>query len=103
MLQETMKTITDAEAKADEIIRKAKEEADYTIAAAKKEAADMIAAAGTASRESMKNAESAQRSEEEKLTVKAMDVATAEIGRLKEKAASMEKDVTSMIIAELVG
>ena len=70
-----MKKITDAESEADEIIRKAKEEADYTVAAAKKEAADMIAAAGSASRESMKSAEGAGKSEEEKLTVKAMDIA----------------------------
>ena len=102
MLQETMKKITDAESEADEIIRKAKEEADYTVAAAKKEAADMIAAAGSASRESMKSAEGAGRSEE-KLTVKAMDIATAEIAHLRERAASMEGEVTSMIIAELVG
>ena len=95
MLQETMKKITDAESEADEIIRKAKEEADYTVAAAKKEAADMIAAAGSASR--------AGRSEEEKLTVKAMDIATAEIAHLRERASSMEGEVTSMIIAELVG
>ena len=102
MLQETMKKITDAESEADEIIRKAKEEADYTVAAAKNEAADMIAAAGSASRESMKSAEGAGRSEEE-LTVKAMDIATAEIAHLRERAASMEGEVTSMIIAELVG
>ncbi len=63
----------------------------------------MIAAAGSASRESMKNAEGAGRSEEEKLTVKAMDIATAEIAHLRERAASMEGEVTSMIIAELVG
>ncbi len=103
MLQETMKKITDAESEADEIIRKAKEEADYTVAAAKKEAADMIAAAGSASRESMKSAEGAGRSEEEELTVKAMDIATAEIAHLRERASSMEGEVTSMIIAELVG
>lgn len=103
MLQDTMKKITDAESEADEIIRKAKEEADYTVAAAKKEAADMIAAAGSASRESMKSAEGAGRSEEEKLTVKAMDIATAEIAHLRERAASMEGEVTSMIITELVG
>ena len=46
MLQETMKTITDAEVQAAEIVRKAREEADYTVAAARKEATDMIAAAG---------------------------------------------------------
>ena len=57
MLQETMKTITDAEAQAAEIVRKAREEADYTVAAARKEATDMIAAAGASAKESMKNAE----------------------------------------------
>ena len=103
MLQETMNTITDAESQAEEIVRKAREEADYTVAAAKKEAADMIAAAGVSAKESMKNAEGKRRSEEEKLTVKAMDVATAEIGHLRERAESMEKQVTSMIISELVG
>ena len=103
MLQETMKKITDAESEADEIIRKAKEEADYTVAAAKKEAADMIADAGVSAKESMKNAEGNRKSEEEKLTVKAMDIATAEIGHLRERAESMESEVTSMIIAELVG
>ncbi len=103
MLQETMNKITDVESEADEIIRKAKEEADYTVAAAKKEAADMIAATVTASKESMKSAEGARRSEEEKLTVKAMDIATAEIGHLRERAAAMEEEVTTMIISELVG
>ena len=103
MLQETMKTITDAEAQAAEIVRKAREDADYTVAAARKEAADMIAAAGASAKESMKNAEGNRRTEEEKLTVKAMDVATAEIGHLRERAASMEGEVTSMIISELVG
>lgn len=51
----------------------------------------------------MKSAEGAGRSEEEKLTVKAMDIATAEIAHLRERASSMEGEVTSMIIAELVG
>jgi hypothetical protein len=32
-----------------------------------------------------------------------MDIATAEIAHLRERAASMEGEVTSMIIAELVG
>ena len=102
MLQETMKTITDAEAQAAEIVRKAREEADYTVAAARKEATDMIAAAGASAKESMKNAEGNRRTEE-KLTVKAMDVATAEIGHLRDRATSMESEVTSMIISELVG
>ena len=44
-----------------------------------------------------------RRTEEEKLTVKAMDVATAEIGHLRDRATSMESEVTSMIISELVG
>jgi vacuolar (H+)-ATPase G subunit len=35
--------------------------------------------------------------------VKAMDIATAEIAHLRERAASMEGEVTSMIITELVG
>jgi len=35
--------------------------------------------------------------------VKAMDIATAEIAHLRERASSMEGEVTSMIIAELVG
>ena len=61
MLQETMKTITDAEAQAAEIVRKAREEADYTVAAARKEATDMIAAAGASAKESMKNAEGNRR------------------------------------------
>lgn len=103
MLQETMKTITDAEAQAAEIVRKAREEADYTVAAARKEATDMIAAAGASAKESMKNAEGNRRTEEEKLTVKAMDVAMAEIGHLRDRATSMESEVTSMIISELVG
>ncbi|MFR5027555.1 MAG: hypothetical protein ACLTDF_01030 [Coprococcus sp.] len=51
----------------------------------------------------MKNAEGNRRTEEEKLTVKAMDVATAEIGHLRDRATSMESEVTSMIISELVG
>ena len=98
-----MKTITDAEAQAAEIVRKAREEADYTVAAARKEATDMIAAAGASAKESMKNAEGKRRTEEEKLTVKVMDVATAEIGHLRDRATSMESEVTSMIISELVG
>lgn len=101
MLQETMKAITDAESQADEIVRKAKEEADYKIAAAKKEAAGMIAAAGADAKDGVKNAEAEQKAEEDKLTVKAIDLATAEAGRLKEKAAQQEKAVIDMIIAEL--
>ena len=103
MLQETMNAITEVESQAQDIVRKAREEADYTVAAARKEAADMIAAAGASAKESMKNAEGNRKSEEEKLTVKAMDIATAEIGHLRERAESMESEVTSMIIAELVG
>ena len=49
----------------------------------------------------MKNAEAEQKAEEDKLTVKAIDLATAEAGRLKEKAAQQEKAVIDMIIAEL--
>lgn len=103
MLQETMNAITEVESQAQDIVRKAREEADYTVAAAKKEAADMIADAGVSAKESMKNAEGNRKSEEEKLKVKAMDIATAEIGHLRERAESMESEVTSMIIAELVG
>lgn len=103
MLQETMRTITDAEAQADEIVRKAKEEADYMIAAAKKEAGDMIQAAGAKEKESILEAETRNSEEEEKLTVKALDIATAEAGRLREKAVQMENEAVDMIIAELVG
>ena len=103
MLQETMKTITDAEAQADELVKKARLEADEKISAAKKEAADMIAAAGAKDKDSVSDAESRNKAEEEKLTVKALDLATAQAGRLKEKASSMEDAAIDMIIAELVG
>lgn len=103
MLQETMKTITDAEAQADELVKKARLEADERISAAKKKAADMIAAAGAKDKDRVSDAESRNKAEEEKLTVKALDRATAQAGRLKEKAASMEDAAIDMIIAELVG
>lgn len=103
MLQETMKTITDAEAQADELVKKARLEADERISAAKKKAADMIAAAGAKDKDRVSDAESRNKAEEEKLTVKALDLATAQAGRLKEKASSMEDAAIDMIIAELVG
>ncbi len=86
-----------------EIVRKAREEADYTVAAARKEATDMIAAAGASAKESMKTLRETAGQRRKKLTVKAMDVATAEIGHLRDRATSMESEVTSMIISELVG
>ncbi len=102
MLQETMQTVQDAEAKADGIIKKAREDGADMVAQAKVRAEEILRQAGDASRSDLKSAEAAQKENEEKMTKKALKDADTEIGSLKKKAADKEKAVVDMVINELI-
>lgn len=102
MLQETMKTVCDAEAKADDIIKKAKEEADGILESAKKKASEITEQAQTDSKAKLKDTEARQKENEEKQTTKALDRAAAEIASLRETAAKKEAVAMDMIINELI-
>lgn len=102
MLQETMKTVEEAEAKADGIIKKAKEDGADLIAEAKKKAEEILEQANATSKSDLKSAEAAQKENEEKLAEKALKDADTEIGSLKKKAVDKEKAVVSMVVNELI-
>lgn len=102
MLRETMDTINEAESKAEEIERKAREEADFVIAEAKKKAEDIEEAARVKARYEQKQLEEELKLEDEKMSVKAADLAVAEAGHLRDKAARLEDESIEMIISELV-
>lgn len=102
MLQETMKTVKDAEAEADAIVSDAGREADAIAAASKKEAADIVSAAVAKARDDMKAAEESQREDEKKLSQKALGEAAAEGARLRETAAARQDEVTEALINYIV-
>lgn len=102
MLQETMKTVEEAEAKADEKIKAAKAEAESIIAEAEKKADDIVAAAGTDSKTGMAKVTEEQHAMEKELSDKALKDAATEIGSLKKKASEKEKEAIDALINELV-
>lgn len=102
MLQETMKTVCDAEAKADDIVKQAKEEAQGIIDKANKDAMQVVEQAEADSKAKLKDAAILQKKDEEKQTTKALDRAAAEIGSLREIAAGKEAAAIDMIINELI-
>lgn len=98
-----MKAVTDAEAQADEIVKKAGEEAEAIAASAKKEAADIVSAAAMKAKDDMKAAEEAQRENEKELSAKALDEAAAEGARLRRTAAERWDEVTDRLINYITG
>lgn len=102
MLQETMKTVEEAEAKADGIIKKAKEDSAAMIAQAKSQAEEILSQASVASKADLKSAEIARKENEEKLTEKALKDADTEIGSLKKNAVDKENVVIDLVIRELI-
>ncbi|MGN0393849.1 MAG: Vacuolar (H+)-ATPase G subunit [Coprococcus sp.] len=102
MLQETMQTVCDAEAKADDIVKKAKEEADVILDNAKKKAEEITEQAHIAARSDLKKAADEQKANEKKLIDKALDDATTEIGSLKKIAADKEQAAIEMVMNELI-
>lgn len=102
MLQETMNTVVDAETKADDLVKEARAKADAKIADAKKQAEEIICKAENDAKADLKKNQDNQKRGEEKLVVKALDEATAEIGSLKKHAAEKENEAIDMIIRELI-
>ncbi len=102
MLQETMKTVEEAEAKADEKIKEAKAKAESIIAEAGKKAEEIVAAAGADSKKGMANVQAEQVTMEKELSDKALDDAATEIGSLKKKASEKEQEAIDELINELI-
>ncbi len=102
MLQETMKTVEDAEAKADAKIKEAGAKAESIIAEAEKKADDIVAAAGSDSKEGMTKVSEEQKKVEKELSDKALNDAATEIGSLKKKASEKEKEAIDVVINELI-
>lgn len=102
MLQETMKTVEEAEAKAGGKIKDAEAKAESIIAEAEKKAEDIVADAGTDSKKGMAKVSEDQAAMEKELSDKALNDAATEIGSLKKKASEKEKEAIEEVLNELI-
>ena len=102
MLQETMKTVEDAEAKAAATVAAAKEAGAALVADAQKQGEAIISDAGNQAKTGKATADDAARAAEEKLIAQSMKDAETEIEALKQTATAKESEAVKMIISELV-
>lgn len=102
MLQETMKTVEDAEAKAAATVAAAKEDGAALIADARKNADKVIAEAEDMAKTGRKSADEAAKKAEEKLIAQSIKEADQEIEKLKQTATAKESAAVKMIISELI-
>ena len=98
MLQEAMKTLEDAEAKAAEIVKEAGKKAEAIQAEAKEKANAMIVDANAGSKTDLAAIAVDQKKLETDLAVKASD----EIASLKKRASEREGEAVELVIKQLL-
>lgn len=102
MLQEAMKTLEDAEAKAAEIVKEAGKKAEAIQVEAKEKANAMIVDANAGSKTDLAAIAVDQKKLETDLAEKALKAASDEIASLKKRASEREGEAVELVIKQLL-